>query len=184
MLGVTLMVEFLARNDLPVRVRPMQTDDVPYLLEIFGKMGAESRYNRFNETLVDPDEEMVWTEAEHIAEAIGRNSYGLLAFVDRPEIENTPIAGVRWVMVGPDTAEMAVSVTDEYQGLGIGTRLVELLVEEARAAGIRHLVGTVNSENSSMWAVLHKLPYPLSYVQDGATTAIKLDLEQSRPATR
>lgn len=177
MLGEILMAEFRAADNSLIRVRPMQTDDMPLLVEIFGRMGPESRYSRFNESVVNADDARIWEEAENIAQAIGQNSYGLLAFADRPEIENTPVGGVRWVMTGPNVAELAVSVIDEFHGLGIGRKLVELLVQEAEAAGITRLTGTVQSENAAVWAMLRALPYEVHRDQDGAETSIWIDLD-------
>lgn len=174
------MGQFRAADDTLVTVRPLQPDDAPLLVEIFGRLGPESRYRRFNESVVNADDDRVWAEAEQIAHAVMRNSRGLLAFADTPDIENTPIGGVRYVMTGPEEAELAVSVVDEYQGRGIGTRLVELMVEEARAAGLKRLVGLVRNDNAGVFGLLRKLPFVVDRKLEGEVTTITVHLDQFR----
>lgn len=180
MFGELFMGQFQAADDTVVTVRPLQPDDAPLLVEIFGGLGPDSRYRRFNESIDNADDDRIWAEAEHIAHAVMRNSRGLLAFVDRPEIEHTPIAGVRYVMTSPEEAELAVSVVDEYQGRGIGTQLVELLVEEARSAGLKRLVGVVRNDNAAIFGMLRKLPYIVDRQMQGDVTTVTVHLDQFR----
>jgi protein lysine acetyltransferase len=56
-----------------------------------------------------------------------------------------------------DTAEIAVSVADCYQGHGLGTTLVDALAADARAAGITRFVATVCGDNPGILAILRKL---------------------------
>jgi acetyltransferase len=178
MFGELFMSEFRAADNTLVTVRPLLPDDAPLLVEIFGQLSPESRYRRFNESLVNADDDRVWAEAEQIAHGVARNSRGLLAFVDRPEIVQTPIGGVRYVMSGPEEAELAVSVADEYQRLGIGSRLVELLVEEARRAGLKRLVGVVRNENIGVFGMLRKLPYQVERHAEGPVTTVIVHLDR------
>jgi RimJ/RimL family protein N-acetyltransferase len=43
----------------------------------------------------------------------------------------------------PGAAEIAITVVDEWQGRGLGSKLLELLADRARAEGIVRLTGTV-----------------------------------------
>lgn len=174
------MVQFRAADNTLITVRPLQSDDTPLLVEIFGHLGDESRYRRFNELIGNVDDRRIWAEAEHIAHGVARNSSGMLAFADLPEIENTPIGGVRYVLSAPEEAELAVSVIDEFQGLGIGTHLVELLVENARTAGIKRLTGIVQNDNAGIWGIMRKLPYEVSREQDGSSTTLTIHLDRQR----
>ena len=70
----------------------------------------------------------------------------------------------------PESVEFALTVTDEQQNEGLGTRLLELLIVMARANGYKRLAGLVHPDNKPMLAVLEKF---------GATTRPDGDLLRS-----
>jgi RimJ/RimL family protein N-acetyltransferase len=47
----------------------------------------------------------------------------------------------------PHAAELAVTVVDEWQRLGLGTELVNLLAERARRAGVRRFTALASADN-------------------------------------
>ena len=67
-------------------------------------------------------------------------SHGLLAFCDMAERPDVPVAAARYVYTDAGEAEIGISVRDDMQGLGIGTQLMGLLLDEARRAGVERLV--------------------------------------------
>jgi len=66
------------------------------------------------------------------------------------------VAGGRYIVVQPGTAEVAFAVVDEYQGQGIGAALMRHLTTIARHAGLERLVAEVLPENSPMLGVFEK----------------------------
>lgn len=156
--------------------RPLLPDDAPFLVEIFEQMSFQSRYSRFNQSLDEPDIERVWHEAEQIAQAVAVNSRGVIAFVDTPGRHDVPVGAARYVRIAADVAELAVSVRDDYQRQGIGRRLVELLIEQARRDGIRRLTALVQNDNKGIWAMLNHLPVALERKTEGSYTEVSLDL--------
>lgn len=51
--------QFSTRDGLLVRVRPEEEGDTPYLVDLFNRLSADSRYLRFSKSMVDPDPERV-----------------------------------------------------------------------------------------------------------------------------
>lgn len=168
---------FETAKGLTITVRRMMPDDAPYLVDLFENMSEQSRYQRFYQTLDKPDIDLVWTEAEQIAHSVAVNSFGLLAFANLPERRQTPVGGARFVKTAADEAEVAVSVRDDYQNLGIGTLLMRLLIDEARRQGLRRLTGIVLNDNYAVWGLLKNLELPFAREQDGNATNISLLLE-------
>ena len=73
---------------------------------------------------------------------------------------------------GADSAEIAVTVDDDWQGRGVGTALLVRLADRARAAGIRRFTGLILAENAPMRALMAKLGNPESHnAGDGTVEA-------------
>jgi aminoglycoside phosphotransferase/GNAT superfamily N-acetyltransferase len=165
-----------AKDGTAVRVRLIRPDDVQNLITIFDHMGPESRYQRFHRNLEHPPEAQVLTEAERIALARPDQQEGLIAFADLPGEPAAPVAGARYVVLEPGMAEVAMSVRDDCHGLGIGTRLLQLIAERAREAGIRCLTGEILNDNEAVWIVLKRLPYRVTRRPQGLFSTVEIDL--------
>jgi acetyltransferase len=72
----------------------------------------------------------------------------------------TEVAVARYVS-NPDgeSCEFALVVADNWQGRGLGRRLMEQLIDVARARGLRSMVGHVLAENRGMLALAQKLGF-------------------------
>ncbi|WP_088413476.1 GNAT family N-acetyltransferase [Mycobacteroides saopaulense] len=65
----------------------------------------------------------------------------------------------------PDSAELAFTVGDDYQGRGIGTLLMEALAVSARADGVRRFTASVLADNYAMRNILNR--YGVRWASDG-----------------
>jgi RimJ/RimL family protein N-acetyltransferase len=73
-------------------------------------------------------------------------------------------------------AEFAIVLSDEWQGRGLGTRLLVSLVVAAKNNGVRRLVGMTLSENNGMLALGRKLGFKLA-TEPGTATITNLTLD-------
>ena len=170
----TIIDTFETKDGLAVRVRPLLPSDAPYLVDIFEHMSADSRYSRFHQSLDSVSPERARQEAENIAHTEAQ--VGFIAFADLPDQLDAPIGAARYVEIGDGAAEAAVSVRDDRQGQGVGTRLMFLLVEEAQARGIHKLTATIQSANKAIIHLLNRLPYPHTRTAVGPDIELTLDL--------
>jgi acetyltransferase len=78
----------------------------------------------------------------------------------------------------PETAEAAVVVTDEYQGLGLGKQLLWRLVVYGRAKGIRCIRGNLQIGNDRMLLLVKRsgLPHQTRFVDGIWEVVIDLSL--------
>jgi GNAT superfamily N-acetyltransferase len=101
----------------------------------------------------------------------------LIGFADLPGEPDAPVGAARYVVLEPGVAEVAMSVRDDCHGLGIGTRLLQLIAEQrAREAGIRCLTGEILNENEAVWMVLKRLPYRVTRRPQGLFSTVEIDL--------
>jgi len=83
----------------------------------------------------------------------------------------------------PSDAEFAIVLSDDWQGRGVGTRLLASLLLAAKRDGVRRLVGTTMSENRGMLALGRKLGFRLAPDPDSATiTNLTVELAAWPPA--
>lgn len=171
--------QFETKTGLTVHVRPLMAEDAPYLVDLFENMGSESRYNRFLQPADNISIDLVWTEAENIArQTIGEN-FGLVAFADTDERSEVPVAAARYVKHSSKQAEIAVSVRDDMQRIGIGSELLRLLIRRAEENGIDHLVGTIQNSNAAMWALMKKLDLRVEKQPEGSYSSVIIHVNES-----
>jgi acetyltransferase len=168
---------FHSGSGFQVGVRYLHPDDAPFLVDLFEHMSEESRYRRFNQALERVPVDRMWAEAEAIAHAVVVNSTGLIAFVDLPDQLNAPVAAARYVLIDDEEAEMAISVRDDMHNQGIGTQMMILLVEEAKAEGLQRLVGSVQNDNKAVWGLLKHIDATIEHILEGTTTQIIIHLQ-------
>lgn len=175
----TIYDTFETKKGLTVNVRPIEPEDAPYMVDIFEHMGAESRYNRFLQTADHVDIDRIWLEAEKIADVSQNGHFGYLAFVNLPEQPQAPVAGARYIKISSTQAEIAVSVRDDMQNMGIGTHLLSMLVQRALDDGIEQLVGTIENNNTGMWAMLRKLGHRLERQPEGNYSVVFIHIRET-----
>jgi acetyltransferase len=97
-------------------------------------------------------------ELDRLTELDGWNRYAIGASVRLPDgrIEGVGIARFARLVATPKTAEIGLVVVDDWQGIGIGQRLLALLREAAIARGIERLCGLVLTDNKAMLVLLKR----------------------------
>jgi RimJ/RimL family protein N-acetyltransferase len=140
------------RDGSKVVIRQVRRSDAPLLADGFARLGPESRRLRFlrRKDELTPAELRYFTDIDHH----DHEAIGALA----------PTAGggvgvARYVRDAsdPQSAEIALTVVDDWQGRGLGTELLAQLSGRARAAGIRRFTALVSADNAAMTALLRRL---------------------------
>jgi acetyltransferase len=173
-------ITFPSQNGHLISVRPLQFEDTPHLVDIFENMTAESRYRRFHQTTDGVSATRVQKEAADIAQADPQRNWGLIAFADLPGQKHVPIGAVRLVRTKPNEAEVAISIRDDFQKLGIGTRLMHMLAEAAQEMGLNRLVADIQNDNAAIWHVFNSLPYHVLRQPEGVYSNIVISLTSPR----
>lgn len=132
---------FLLRDGSTVVIRPVESGDAPLLADGFARLSARSRRSRFlrdKNSLTESELRFLTCVDHRDHEALGALS---------PDGRGVGVARYIRDAEEPRAAEVAVTVVDEWQGRGLGTKLLSLLCERARAEGIYWLTAMVASDN-------------------------------------
>ena len=153
-------------------IRPIHPDDAHMLKKLVSELSPQSRYFRFVSsmaelppsmlarfTLIDYDREMALVAVikERTATPEG----------DITETER--IVGVSRYVTNPDqsSCEFALVVADDFNGKGLGSRLMESIMDVARDKGLAEIEGLVLANNSGMLKLMRGLGYQVkSYAED------------------
>jgi len=159
------------RDGRTIVVRAWRPSDRPELMAAFGRISDETLRLRF----FTVKRRFSDKEVAHFTEVDFVNQVALVAIA----IEGvTPaiVGGGRYFVVGPDVAEVAFALVDDYHGKGIGTALMRHLIAIARRAGLKKLIANVLPDNQPMLGVLRKCGLPLETRRDRDAVCVTLEL--------
>jgi RimJ/RimL family protein N-acetyltransferase len=156
-------------NHPDVTVRPIRATDKDALLDLFARLGAQSRLRRF----LAPKPSLSAKEVAYLTEIDGRTHAALVAL--GPDGAFIGVARYACAVGETETADVAFAVADAWQGRGIGTALGALLVEHARANGIMRLQVTTLPENGPARKLLGRMGFEVRGIADGVLE-VELDL--------
>ncbi len=148
-----------------VRVRPVRLTDEETLQELFYTLSDESTYRRFmGHKRVHPHEEI-----QRLVDLDYESNMALVVTTQDGERRQT-VAMARYD-VDPATrlADIAFVVLDEWQGRGLGTLLMQRMVEIARARGLKGFTADVLAANKPMLSVFRKSGLDLHVQRHGST---------------
>ncbi len=152
-------------------VRPIHPDDAQMLQDLVHGLSPESRYYRFVSsmtelppamlsrlTLIDYDREMALV-AIHRTREVG---------ADGETVETERIVGVSRYITNPDKAscEFSLVVADDFNGKGLGSRLMLSIMEEARDKGLAEIEGLVLANNPGMLKLMKGLGFDIKPFAD------------------
>jgi RimJ/RimL family protein N-acetyltransferase len=142
------------RNGLPITIRALCPDDTAEMLAAIERTGAQSLQRRFFVTKRGFSEK----EIDFFINIDFDKHVALVAQIDE-DGRSAIIGGGRYVLVGPDRAEIAFMVIDAYQGQGVGSILMRHLAVLARNAGLKELIAEVLPENTAMLKLFKKFGF-------------------------
>lgn len=147
------VTEYL-RDGRPVDIRALRPDDREDMLAAVGRTGAQSLQRRFFVA------KRGFSERE-IAFFVNIDFINHVALVALAEEDGRKVivGGGRYIVTEPGKAEIAFVVIDDYQGQGLGTRLMHHLAIIARKANLKELVAEILPENAAMRKVFSKFGF-------------------------
>jgi acetyltransferase len=162
----------MTKRDRYVQIRHMALDDTPLLVDLFHQMSPETRRLRFLSPLPDLPDDFVLREATHLATINPLTQAALIATVEEAGQEHA-IGVARLAAANADmlAAEFAIVIRDDYQGEGLGTKLLDLIIQVAMVRGLKELYGLTLAENEGIQRLMRKVGLPVhTHVSHGEMT--------------
>jgi acetyltransferase len=150
-------VETIEANGHCITVRPILPLDAAKFQAFIKNLSVTSRNHRFLTSL----RELSAALLERLTQIDYRTHMALVAEV---VCDGVPVivAEARYAVDSEsDSAELAVAVADELQGLGFGKALLRRLVDHAYAAGVQRLTGETSVSNHCILHLARKAGFSL-----------------------
>lgn len=162
-------------DDTPVEVRQLERKDRPGLAAAAARLSNETMYLRF----ASPKTRMTERDLDLLTDIDHHGREALIA-VDPGTRRGVAVARYIQLAHEPGVADVAVTVDDAWQGRGLGSALLALLIQRAAAEGLLALRGTVMAENARSLAMLRGAGFrPRS--STGSLKEFELPLSQTWP---
>ena len=153
--GLKLPMQVKLRNGRELMLREIGAQDADEIVEAFERLSAESRYTRFMIPLRELSPRMLAAATHPVP---GRDFAVVAVSVDGDDEDI--VGGARYVGApGSDSCEFAVTVADDWHGLGLAGRLMEILIANAREQGLRCMEGYVLAVNTPMRRLARRLGF-------------------------
>jgi acetyltransferase len=153
-------------DGVEVLIRPIRPEDEPMIARFHERLSERSVYLRYFH-LIDLDHRVSHSRLIRTCFNDYDRDIALVAehrHTDTGEHEILAVARLR--KVDSTESELAVLITDEYQGQGLGTELSRRLVEIARAEKMRRVVAEILPENVHMQRVCRELGFRMDELPD------------------
>jgi len=165
------ITQWKLKNGKPVTFRPIKPEDEILLDELFKSYSEETMRFRFFQVIKEMSHETLtrYCNIDYNRE---------IAIVAEMEEEKKKIIGVVRLILQPGRkcGEFAVAVGDQWQGHGLGSKLVDYIIEISKDIGLENICGDVLSNNLKMIHLCQSKGFKMEPVDEEMTRA-SLDLK-------
>ena len=143
----------------PVTIRPIRPEDEPLMIEFHKTLSDRSVHLRYF-GLLSLEQRTVHNRLRRVCFIDYDRELALVVDRMMPNGQHEILAVGRLVKEhGSDEAEFAILVSDAWQGKGIGSQLLKLLVQAGRNERLRRIVGHIIAENTAMKRVSEEVGF-------------------------
>jgi GNAT superfamily N-acetyltransferase len=147
-------MQFTLQDGTHVLLRPVMPDDQERIQNGMAALSSESRYFRFFTSAARLSDQQLRYFTE-----VDQHDHVAWIALDSSDPKHPGLGVARFIRTKgePTVAEMAFTVVDAYQHIGLGTILLALLYLIAETQGFQTLRAAVVGENTSVLKWLHNL---------------------------
>ncbi|MEQ9484329.1 bifunctional acetate--CoA ligase family protein/GNAT family N-acetyltransferase [Coleofasciculus sp. F4-SAH-05] len=146
----------------PVKIRPIRPEDEPLIVQFHQTLSDESVYLRYF-SLMKLSRRIAHERLTRICFIDYDREMALVADYKDPETKKHQILGVARLskMHGINEAEFAMLISDPYQRRGLGTELLQRIIQVGRQEKLTRITADILAENVPMQKVAEKVGFHL-----------------------
>jgi len=149
------------RDGRRLNVRHICPEDADRLVELFWHLSSDTRWRRFFVPLDNVDPDLVRRTARRMAAIDRRREVALVAVTPAADHEDiVAVARFACQNAADKTAEGAIVVRDDYQGVGLGSHLLHLLIRAARMHDLRAMSIFTQGDNPAILTIVRRMDIP------------------------
>jgi acetyltransferase len=154
------------RDGTPITIRPIRPEDEPLMVKFHGTLSEQTVHFRYFQLST-----LETRTAHQRLTRICFNDYdreiALVAVRQEPATMEHQIIGVgRLIRVpGTNEGEFAIVLSDNFQRHGLGTRLLQLLVQIGKEEGLKKIFGEILPDNYGMLQVAKRVGFTARFDQ-------------------
>jgi acetyltransferase len=169
---------YVVHRDDGIVIRPIRPEDEPAIIRFHKELSDRSVYFRYLQMM-------------NLSSRVAHERLIRICFVDYDrEIALVAERGGEIMAVGrlhkargSSEAEFALVVADPHQGKGLGTSVLERLIDVARREGLGRVPADIHTDNGAMQRIVRKLGFKLRRELGDPTVTAVLDIPPpERPA--
>jgi acetyltransferase len=172
-------IQYVHRSTLkdgtPVIIRPIQPEDEPAMVRFHQVLSERTVWLRYFHPL-KYDQRIAHQRLIRVCFNDYDRELALVVELDRPGQKEIIAVGRLSKLPGRSEGEFAILVSDQYQGQGLGSRLLADLVHIGKDEGLARITADILPENVEMQAVSRKLKFSLEPRLEERRVIARLDL--------
>lgn len=154
-----MTVSYQTKDNQTVTIRPIKPEDADLEQEFVKSLSAETKYFRFMNTI----RELSQAQLIRLTQIDYDREMAFVAVTFQPNGQEVEVGVARYA-TNPDgdSCEFAIVVADAWQGKGVARRLMGVIIDAARAAGLKYMNGDFLAENGRMLRFVSSLGFVMS----------------------
>jgi acetyltransferase len=164
-----------------VEIRPIKPEDEPLMTEFTMSLSSDNLYLRYFHA-VSASALISHEQLARLTFVDYNREMALVAIRSDPKNSRPQIIahGQLTKLHGSNEAEFAIQVRDAFQGTGLGTELLNRLLDIARNEGIERVVAEIMPANIGMRRICEKLGFTITRLPDSQNLAAEIELEPTK----
>lgn len=145
------------RDGRTVLLRALLPTDEGEILQAFERLGPDARYMRF----MAPKRHVDQKRLHAVLESFPEKGMTIAAVVPAPDGIDI-VGSATYIVEDPASCEFSITVSEAYAGAGLGRKLMEALIEAAKARGLAQMKGFVLAQNRPMLALAERVGFTVA----------------------
>lgn len=170
----SLEQEWQSADGDTILIRPIRPEDARAEQAFIAKLSSAAKYFRFMHAVSELTLEMLvkFTQVDYEREM------AFVAVVQEGKKDEMIIAIARYfTQADEESCEFAIVVADNWQGKGLGTKLMQALIAVARVKGIKKMIGNILASNNNMLDMVKNMQFTVRRGDDPSIKLVEKDLQ-------